>query len=585
MTYHTVSLARQWPFWLLSILIFWTACQPEKQEHPRGKTVVIQVASEPSNLHPVNSLTNATARIISYYLQQRVSLIHPATRELFMVMAQEQPEVSTDGLRYTYELDPKVSWNDGTAVTAEDVIFSLKAGCAPLVREQALRSVFVGNLQRVKTYPDNPRKFTLIMSQLYLGNPYLLNDLPLMDARFFDPQDRLANFTLEEVLAENTQVDTDSNMVAWAETFNDARYGSDPAFLKGVIGPYVVKEWINGQQIILARNENFWAKGEKDVMYAQEPDQIIFKIISEPTSVELQLKQDEIDASLRLNTEIFASLSSDSVTASTYYLTSLPRNTHLFVGYNMRPESARKQAFREHAVRKAFGYIVPAQQIIDEFYAGKVPRLASPISYSSPEYNRDLKPVPFSPDSAREVLEAAGWIDRDGDGVREKQLNGQLEPLRISLTYRGGIQFIEDMAQRIMYQAREVGMDVQSDAVRSPYAAMQGKNFDAVLSAFSYSDLPYDFKQIWHTENISTGTNFFGFGDLQTDSLIDAARVAHDPALRKQLVDEIQQRIYDVHPITFISNLTTNMAVHQRFEQPYAYGVTPYVLANALKLK
>jgi len=575
---------------LTSLLIFLTACQdeqPDQQDvekiHKRGNTFVVQLAGDPHSLHPINSLTSAMSQSILFYTMHKLTIIDAETYKLAPVLAADLPEVSADGLVYTYQVHPDAQWDDGQAITAEDVVFSIKASCSPLVTVQALRGYFSKYIADLEVDENDPKRFRLLMKSQYVNNAYLADNLPILDKRFFDETGKLDKFSVAEILDPKTKVADDADMQAWAENFNDGKYVNDPALLKGTMGPYVVEEWIPGQQIILKQRENYWAANLERKVHAQQPDRIIFKMVSDATAIELQLKQDEIDVALRLQSALRQKLEMDSAFQEQFEIASFLRNSQLFVGFNMRPGVGQSPIFGEKAVRKAFSFTVPTQEIIDNFYAGVPPRIASPVPVKSPDYNQALKPLPLSLDSARAILEAAGWTDQDGDGIREKKINGKVTPLAAKLSYRGGNQLADDMVQRIIYQANQAGFLIEAKNITDTRAVLRNHTFDLVLSALSSSYLPYDFSQHWHTENISSGSNYLNFGNLEIDELIDKSNQEVDPEKRSEMVKDLQKRIYNEYPCAFICNLVTNMALHKRIDDRSAYDINPYVYLNALE--
>lgn len=573
---------------LLLVLFVFAACQQESSEaeeasHPRGNTFIAQIAAEPPSLHPVNSLTSSMAQQIGFFTTQRLTVINPETYKLAPVIAGDLPEVSEDGLTYSYRIHPDAAWDDGEPITSEDIAFSLKASCSPVTQEQALRGFFSVYIEELIFEKGDPKSFRLQMKTPYINNAYLVDDLPIMDKRFFDPNGVWDKYSIQDVLNADSKVGDDPDVQAWGNEFNDGKYGSDPDFLKGTTGPYIVEEWLPTQQIILKKREGYWGAKLDGKIFAQGPDRIIYKIVTEPATVELQLKQDEVDVALRLTTGLTQKLQDDSTFQEQFELVSFLRPSQLFVGYNMRPGSDKSQIFREKAVRLALGLTVPADEIIEEFYGGKVPRIASPVPIKSQEYNKNLNPLPFAPDSAQQLLEAAGWTDQDGDGKREKMINGKLVPLAAKLTYRGGSQLSEDIVQRIIYNANNVGFSIEADPVNSTVKPMMTHNFEMVLSAFSPSYLPFDFQQHWHTAGMESGSNYMNFGNVEIDAMIDASNEELDEAKRIEMVKTIQKKIYDEHPVTFICNLATNMALHKRINDRSAVDISPYVFLNSLE--
>ncbi len=79
----------------------------------------------------------------------------------------------------------------------------------------------------------------------------------------------------------------------------------------------------------------------------------------------------------------------------------------------------------------------------------------------SPAYDTSIKPWPFNPAQARQLLEEEGWIDTDGDGIRDKLVNGKREPFRFKLYYYVKSLTTKVIAEYIATALREVGIDSQ----------------------------------------------------------------------------------------------------------------------------
>ena len=73
---------------------------------------------------------------------------------------------------------------------------------------------------------------------------------------------------------------------------------------------------------------------------------------------------------------------------------------------------------KDKKVRQAFTYATDRQQLLESWFDGRGKVLAGPFSPSTPYYDPLLKPLSFSPEKARALLDEAGYLDRDGDGVK-----------------------------------------------------------------------------------------------------------------------------------------------------------------------
>jgi len=104
-----------------------------------------------------------------------------------------------------------------------------------------------------------------------------------------------------------------------------------------------------------------------------------------------------------------------------------------------------------------------------------------------------------------------------------------------------------------------------------------------MLGAWSSSTQSEDPRQIWHSESWSNGgSNFVGFGNAYSDSLIEAANSELNPAKRKMLMHEIQHIVQDEQPYVFLFNATRKYALHKRFGNDTLYRERPHIWFGAL---
>jgi peptide/nickel transport system substrate-binding protein len=547
----------------------------------------VHFVSEPSSLHPTNTI-NTYYHIIRPYIQQRLLGLDIKTGELEPELLKGLPEVSEDGLLNTFELHPDAKWNDGAPITSEDVAFSIKAVLCPLTDNNAIRSYFE-SIAEVRTFPEDPRKFQFQMAEVYILNPYMPTDIVILDRRFYDPENVLSGFSLKDFSENPESVKQNGALKAWAANFNDAKYGREIEFLGGTTGPYVLTEWTPGQQLVISRNENYWGKGLEGNIHAQGPDRIFFRIIKDDVPTELEFKQQAMDVSFNLSTPVYEALQESEVAQQNYKMDALPRDSYTYIGMNTRPDGVRhKRIFDDKQVRKAMAFLTPADEILEQLYGnGGGVRTMSPVSMHGKDYNQSLKPIPFDPEKASELLTAAGWSDTDNDRILDKVIDGVKTPLRFELLYPGGRQSVIDIVDRIVTAWQNAGIDCQPNGVELNVIRekMNSHDFDAVLAASSTHHLPYDFKQIWHTSNwLSGGDNWTGFGNARSDELIDASRRELDPVKRKAMVDELQQMIYDEQPLIFLMTPTTKVAIHKRFQHAEMYRLRYYVMLNRLEV-
>ncbi|MEL6134498.1 MAG: ABC transporter substrate-binding protein, partial [Bacteroidota bacterium] len=200
--------------------------------------------------------------------------LDPSDKKLKPLLATDLAEVSADGLRFTYQIKAEATWPDGAPLTAADFAFSAKAIMFPLTNA-VTRRAYLSTLQDIQLYPEDPKKLTIICNKPYHYNPYFGGIIYVLDRRFYDPDDVLGPYTLSELI-ENNALQEDEKLLAWANEFNDPKYGQDPQNLRNGSGPYQVSEWVQGERIVFTRNENYWGKNEQRSPYQQFPPEISF---------------------------------------------------------------------------------------------------------------------------------------------------------------------------------------------------------------------------------------------------------------------------------------------------------------------
>ena len=117
-------------------------------------------------------------------------------------------------------------------------------------------------------------------------------------------------------------------------------------------------------------------------------------------------------------------------------------------------------------------------------------------------------------------------------------------------------------------------------------SAATSHNFDMSISAWQSSAPPEDFSQLWHSSSWkSNGLNFTGFGNAQSDALIDSINISVDEQERIKLSKRFQKLVYDEQPYIFMFTQTRRVIVNKQWSNLEIYTEYPGVLLNTLKLK
>ena len=567
---------------LLSIVSVLTACVDERD---LSKNIVVaHILSNPDGLHPYND--NSVMRsFIFNYTQKSLVKLDLKTLEYVPSLAKSLPEISEDGLSYYYELREDAKWDDGTPITAKDVQFSVKLQLCPLTDNANVRGNYTSVIKSIELDPTNPRKFTMHAFGKNVTNKTIFTEIWIQQQAHWD-----ADGVLDDLAFEDIHAPSFPEKETWSDWFGFFNHGDNryqPQRLVG-LGPYQVSEWESGSYITIAKKENWWGDEDTSVYNQNYPDEIIFKIINDDASVFLSLKSEELDATNRIGTSKLFKLQKHDYFNEAYNSAFMNQYSYYYLGMNTRPDGIkRKSYFDDVKVRRAMAYLTPVDEIVEVLLHGEGSRQVSQLSNLKKNYNDTLALIPVDLDKAKALLGEAGWVDTDGDNIRDKIVNGEKLQLSFELSYMSSASS-KEMALMIRESMWRAGVE----AVPTPmdftlfYKNATEHEFDMMLGGWggsaSYSN-PF---QLWHTSSwANQGSNFTGFGDAESDSLIDAANRAIDPEKHRDAIWALQAKIYEDQPYVFMYSPKRKLVTHKRFDNTDMYYEKPGFILNNFLLK
>ncbi len=553
----------------------------------RENTVVFHITAEPDELHPTNGSGNMWY-FINNYIHRFVVTFDLENLALRPDLVKAMPEMSEDALKFTCELREEPKWDNGEPISVEDIVFTFKANKCPLVNNPHAKP-YLEYLQDVITYQDHPMKFTFVMKKTYLQNVAFLTDFPVIQRSYFDPDNVLDNYTILQFDDPDFDPVEHEELKMWAKGFNDVKYSRDPDFIAG-LGAYQVTGWDAGQSITLTRKENHWTQrlSQQTVYETAHPEKVIFKLNRDKSSQILEFKSQTLDASVSLSTKTLLDLQKDEEFNKNYHSQILSAFSYSFLAMNMRPDGIKhKKLFADKRVRRAMALLTPVDDIISVVKKGTGKRITGPVSPLKDDYNNDLELILYDIEEAKRLLNEAGWIDTDGDNIRDKVIDGEKVQFSFDLNYMTSQVEWKDNAQMIAESMYESGIRANLRPLDFAvlYERAENHNFDMMLGAWSGNSMPDDHKQIWHTSSWKNkGSNYTGFGNAATDALIDSINTTMDLEKRKELRRRFQQLLYNEQPYVFLTASTRKIVIHKRFGNANMYFERPHVIINNLKL-
>ncbi|HNS13167.1 MAG TPA: ABC transporter substrate-binding protein [Bacteroidia bacterium] len=551
-------------------------------------TLVVHLTSEPDNLHPSNGGSSPRSEIL---LQTQAYLLNTDYENQTFApdLVTALPLISEDGLAYTYTLRKEPRWDNGDAITVEDVIFTAKAHKCPLTNNPSVKGYWQ-NLKDILPDNSDPMKFTMLMKEYSMQNLSFVTGFCIMQRSFHDPKNILKNYSMEQLDDTTLHAEKNLELLEWSLSFNDDKFGRDINYLNG-LGQYKVVSWESGQSITLEKKKDHWTKNINNPRLAAYPEKLVFKINKDENSVQLEFKTQTLDVSTNMSMGTFLSLAEDPSIAVNYnHVLSLTYN-YTFLAFNQKPDGQkRNKLFTDKNVRRAFAHLSPVDDLIKlvyKEYASYCKRMVANVSPLKPGFNKELKPIEFDTDRATELLKDAGWVDSDKNGILDKEIDGKKVQFIAELAYMNTSSDWKDMASMLAESFAKVGIKVELIPMdlRVFLESMRNHDFDMSLGSWGGTPFPEDFTQLWHSSSwLNNGSNYSGFGNDVSDALIDSIKAELDTEKRNAMTMRFQEMIYEDQPYVFLYCSMRRNLIHKRFGNVSLFADRPGMLINTFKL-
>lgn len=549
-----------------SLFIFSSCGNGSKKTEATGSPdVIVHELSDADMLNPVN-YSDAGAGYIIKNIYQSLHEIDFKTLEITPVLAESRPEIEhtpEGGLKITYTIRPEAKWDNGEPVKPSDVEFTLKVIKNPKVKNERIRPYYEFITDFI-TYPDEPRKFTLISNTVYILAEASSGDYSILPEHFYDPQGLMKKFTIKGLTLEAEKFANDPNLAEFAKDFNSEKRQREPEFINGS-GAYKLTEWATGQRIVVTKKENWWGdqvKNGGDYFTANAP-KITYQTINDQTTALVALKAGNLDVMRSIKSKDFSKLPE-----SDKFNENFNSYTPMMLAYTYLGLNTRKPQLADKKVRQALAHLVDVDKQIKIIKYGQAQRVIGPVHPSKKtEYNTEITPYEYNPEKAKQILADAGWKDTDSDGVLDKVVNGQKVQMSLIFTYNSGNDERKSTALLLQEDARKVGINI--DVVAQDWSVylenLKNHKFDIFFGAWVQAPVPNDHKQIYHSESYNDGSNYTGFGSAASDALIDSIRVELNDEKRAMMNKRFQVMLYDEVPYIYLYAPTERIAIHKRF--------------------
>lgn len=359
---------------------------------------------------------------------------------------------------------------------------------------------------------------------------------------------------------------------------------------KGFVGtgPYRMKEYTPGSRIVLTRNEDFYG----DLPAIKE---LVYPIYTDPDQTLLRLKADELSIGLlqpnhyRQEVLQWKDKPKDQWPKNSPFLNGkLKCEEYVATSYRYIGWNADNPLFTDPRVRTAMTLALNRPEIIDRVFVGLGIATNGPFLPQTGGLDPTVEVLPFDLARAAKLLEEAGWTDSDGDGLRDKLLEGKKVPFEFTLLTFAGYPAYSALANVFKEDLLKIGVRMGVSAVEWSLMQkrMDEKKFDAYTGAWALGWETDPF-QIWHSSqaDIPKGSNRVGFRNKEADKLIEDLRETFDPAERQQKLRQIHRLIHESQNYTFLMITKLVVCYQNNVEHVQLSKVRPIVDTHPWSMK
>ncbi len=462
-----------------------TATAAENEE----KIVKVAMGDEVGTLNPFTYQTIYDYMIIDLIYDSLVRIKPDLSPTPWLA---ERWEISSDGLVYTFYLVKNATWQDGTPLTAKDVAFTFN---------YILEHKFP-RMGKIIDYVEKAEAVDDYTVKIYLKKPY---------APF------ITEIATTKIVPEHIWKDIEDPI----NFRNENPVGS---------GPFKQVEWVADQYHLLKAYDNYW-KGRPKI------DGILFKIIKLNDVAFMALKKGEVDAMTW--TVPYSSIEEAEKDPNIRIALVMDPNVR-YLAFNLKIYPLNIKEFR-HAV----AYAINRQAIVDTVLLGYGvpghPGVIPPVLQYW--YNPNVPQYPYNPEKAKQILDSLGFIDRDGDGIRETPNGTKLEFDIIAMStwteMLRATEMIRDWLQQVGIKLNIVTMDFNTMV-----AKINNREFELHTLGFRGGSADPDFwlSDLFHSRaDKPGGFNFAGYHNPEFDQLCDQQVQTPDPEKRRQIIFELQE--------------------------------------------
>jgi len=446
----------------------------------RGGTITFATSKELALMNPLVNTSSTEARIRELMYEPLIAkdvkgALHPRLAESW--------DISDNLLVYTFKLRRGVKFHNGAEMTADDIKFAVDYSMNAKNGAYGFKTLDV--VARAEVVDKYTFRFTLKESQpLFL---MLLSDISTFSA--------IPKESLKE---------------------GDRR----PSTFPPGTGPFKFVEWVRGQRLVFARNDNYW--GHKAYV-----DRVIIKTISENTVRFTALQAGDVDIIERTPNEWVQQVVTGKIQGIGYAKANL-------AGARVLEFNVYDPPFNNKKLRLAVTYALDRKEILQAAYLG-LAEVGDQRFPNGHAWHFDLPSPQYDPNKAKALLKESGY---KGETI---ELMGN----------RGEVADTEGAV--IQAQLRKIGVKVELkilERASALEARRQGKYMFKLAGGSDYPDPQPAYEEyLCEADKRKRRLNESGYCDKEYDALYQKAVPVVDQEKRRELFKKVVAKLIDDMPI------------------------------------
>jgi peptide/nickel transport system substrate-binding protein len=490
-----------------------------------GGNIVFAATADGVTFHPYLRTDTASGTYQGLVYAGSLTTRDPKTLDIIPDAAKSWA-VSDDKLSYTFTLRDDLLWSDGRPMTSADYKWTFDQAIKP-----ENKYPYISNLQGIASY-EAPDPKTLVIK---LKDPIVVG-------------------------IETADAVTPLPKHIW-ESLDWSDPQKNPQIMAPTVasGPYLLKEWQKDTRAVFTANDKY---------YDGKPliETVTYRIVPSSEIAYQMLKTGEVDVSSFSPDSYQEAKQLPNVNVYEWWPAAA---SWMYLGFNQRRET-----LKDPEVRRALAHAIDRDAIAEHVLNGLARPTYSAFTPSSWVYNPDVPRYDYNVDTAKSMLDAAGWKVGAG-GVREK--DGK--PLKLRIIFGPNTSKTAERVVTVAQQAwADVGVDVEVQGMEWGTYLAQLRNepfdWDVNFGVWSSTIEPHWMNQIWREDSIPS-LNAGAYVNKRVEELFDQGVREFDREKRKAIYQEIQTILSTDAPYVFLTFNLSYTGVNKRIGgiEPTAIGI------------